>query len=848
GFVTPATIIIAANTLLAGGAIVPYTGTYVPGATPTGTVQINQVGAIGTVILAGPTPATVTTATYSNASSDAGTYVLNSITAPAGFMLESVTNGVGNTLSAPYSQNLTDDGTIIYNINYTALVLEGTVRVNQLGAVGTVDLLGPTPATVTTATYSNTNSGTGNYTLSVTTPAGFTLAGVTDGAGSTLTSPYTQTLADEGTITYNVTYNAIPQADPAITVKTASNETPAQSEVVTYTVSYTNLGNVDATNVTLVDDYDETRLENISSISDVNCTDDGTQITCHFATIAPDAAESFSYTAQVRMDAPAGEDIINTATITNADENVNNTNDTASVAVNVVALPDVTMTKTADGSSLMHNEVITYTLTFTRTNTTIADALNFTVSDTVTGTSRIAGSNGGSVNVIMNNGTCEGTDGATCVSNQIDQAPIVVRLPEVLGAQAVITYEARANNQGIPTSGASMISNTATAVENAGLVANLTASLDLPLAGPASEVPPTIVQTAGGGGGGGGGGGRVVYQGTMEIEVEKLLSLDGVNYRPATEEGMAIIIPEKQVTTLFVKVRIDNEKNPFSAKDIRFRHSFERGGSDMFGALKNVQNAAYNPENGEITVGKVLAGKSLEFSYEVRIDERGQSDLFALDKLELLGFTTGLSTAQGHLTYKGTGVTTSYVIAGQLPANVIPVDFTAPAGEDSALRVRVSSNTRTAGLGDSVTFTVTAYNTGNTDLTNLVVTHEYDESGLKVTRAVGARDNGSELSWNRTILRPGQTATYQFTAQVKGTAASVVRGLTRAALSEFDYNNQIENWLNIGAAALQPDRSYELARTGAGQLMLMLLISVLGYFGYRHQHYLRLKRLALKPL
>lgn len=187
--------------------------------TPTvGTLVINQNGANGTVGLSGGgSTGTVGASVYTETTAVPGTYTIT-VTPPSGFVLDSVKDGANVALTSPYSQVLAAGATITFNVNYVAATVStGTLVVNQTGALGTVAVVGPSAASVTTASSTIAAAAVGAYTVTVTAPTGFVLDSVKDGASVVLASPYTQTLAAGATITYNVSYVAAPATPPSPT-------------------------------------------------------------------------------------------------------------------------------------------------------------------------------------------------------------------------------------------------------------------------------------------------------------------------------------------------------------------------------------------------------------------------------------------------------------------------------------------------------------------------------------------------------------------------------------------------------------------------------------------------------
>lgn len=118
--------------------------------------------------------------------------------------------------------------------------------------------------------------------------------------------------------------------------KTANKMNIGVGENVIFTLNYNNNGPVEARNVVITDDYDETRLS-ISSLP-AGCTNNGSIITCTIsADVASGAGGSIQYTATGTAVGPA----MNTATITSLMGDPNMTNNTAIKTITVNATPIV---------------------------------------------------------------------------------------------------------------------------------------------------------------------------------------------------------------------------------------------------------------------------------------------------------------------------------------------------------------------------------------------------------------------------------------------------------------------------------------------------------------------------
>lgn len=85
-----------------------------------GTLMINQNNAVGTVgVVGGGSTGTVGGNTYSETTATPGVYTIT-VTAPAGFVLDSVKDGANVVLASPYTQTLAAGAIITFNVNYVA--------------------------------------------------------------------------------------------------------------------------------------------------------------------------------------------------------------------------------------------------------------------------------------------------------------------------------------------------------------------------------------------------------------------------------------------------------------------------------------------------------------------------------------------------------------------------------------------------------------------------------------------------------------------------------------------------------------------------------------------------------
>jgi hypothetical protein len=572
---------------------------------------------------------------------------------------------------------------------------------------------------------------------------------------------------------------------------------------------------------------------------------------CTVADLAAGATATLTFGYTIGSSVATGTLLDHSATISTTGTDSNSGNNTASVSTPVVE--SLVLTKTANFTTVGDNQLVTYTVKLTR-NSSASGTLNFTISDSYTGNNVLNGNWGGTMTYLMNSGTCTGVTctvpGSTTARTDINEGPISVALDNP-GSEAVLTYQARSSNLSVTTGKNSIINNNVTATDEASVIPTLTDTYSVTITGlPPNPPPPGPTP----GGGGGGGGGRVVYKGDMELKVEKMVSTDGQKYTSASTKDIAIAIPENKKTPLYTKVKVTN-LGKVSAANIKFKHFFEEGKSDITaGSVSDVVGATLNGDY--LKIDKIKVGETYTFSYKVNLTEDGKNTNPAKDGLELDSFKSNLPSVQDGFTYKGIGDEfTTYIYAGSVPAGV-STGVTDPSAATSAskiLSIVVKSDKSSAKVGETVNLTISLKNLTDDDLTDMFIDHKYDTDAFSVVSAPGAQDDSKGVHWKRPMLRPDQTAVFNLSLKVLKSApvGTTVSGLTSALVNEYSDIAPVYSFINItaGAAAVEPERPYELAATGPMGVMIMLMIlSALGYLGHgyvRHSLYLRRKKLAL---
>lgn len=513
--------------------------------------------------------------------------------------------------------------------------------------------------------------------------------------------------------------------------------------------------------------------------------------------------------------------------------------------------PEISVTKTADkGTVQASDERISYTIRIRRNLTTTPGTITATVNDTITGRGILSGGTGGQLIYVPNTATCEGVvcEGVTSGDNNPDLTvePIKVFL-DGIGSEAVIRYTLRGNLAGVAPLGVSTVPNIVS-VNYPALATPVSEQLVVTLHNPDGTGGPGP-GNGGGGGPVGNGGGNVVHRGDMKLDIQKLISLDGQNFEEAGNADQGFLLPENSDVTVYNKVLLTN-RGKVSAAQIELRPYTDSGRTGMrFGPIENLSGGTLRDD--VILVDTVKVGETYTLTYQYRVEGTGKSSNPAVEGLELVSFGSRLPATTDGLTYLGLGGKhESHLHSGNLP---LPRPGSSTA---SVLKIDVRSDRSAAAVGDAVNFTVLMTNVTDENLTNLFINHTYNPATYEVTSALGAVNDGRELVWERPVLAPGETLTLRFSTKIKATApvGDIVKGLTRALVSEYADIAPFENFVRIAAGpatTAQPGRTFELAATGPGMMILLVLLSFLGYFGSEYGRDLytrRVRRLALQEL
>jgi uncharacterized repeat protein (TIGR01451 family) len=326
------------------------------------------------------TPASVTLAPGATQVFTA-TYTITQANLNAG----SVVNTATATGTPPVGGNVTDTDTETITANQTPSIDIAKVASPQTySAVGNVVTYNFTVTNTGNVTLTNVNVTDPLSGLSVITPASVTLA---PGANQLFTATYTITQADlnAGSVVNTATATGTPPNGPNVTdtdtETITANQTPsidiakvaspqaysAVGDVITYTFTVENTGNVTLTNVNVTDP-----LVGLSSITPASVS------------LAPGLSQVFTATYSITQADLDGGSVVNTATATGTPPVGDPVTDTDTETITANQTPGIQLTKTNTNTPQRYSyvgDILTYNLVVTNTgNVTLTDIV---VSDPV---------------------------------------------------------------------------------------------------------------------------------------------------------------------------------------------------------------------------------------------------------------------------------------------------------------------------------------------------------------------------------------------------------------------------------------------------------------------------------
>ena len=273
-----------------------------------------------------------------------------------------------------YTITVTNTGTAPGSTTFTDTNQSGVTNVTFKGSTpsgGTCSFVQNSTINLS-CTTSTTNPGANQiFTVTVDMPTSFTTGGGTGGCG-TNQFPVVDTVQLNGGGSSSVTVCVT--ATPSFTItKTASPTSASPGQTVTYTITVTNNGS--APGSTSFTDTNDPNVTNVTFVKSVptggTCTVTGVNASCTTSTLNPGANQVFTITANMPASfsgTPGGDGcgtnqfpVIDKVQLTNGD--------TSGATVCVTATPGFTIVKSANPTSAMPGDKVTYTIVVTNNGT-----------------------------------------------------------------------------------------------------------------------------------------------------------------------------------------------------------------------------------------------------------------------------------------------------------------------------------------------------------------------------------------------------------------------------------------------------------------------------------------------
>jgi len=246
-------------------------------------------------------------------------------------------------------------------------------------------------------------------------------------------TPQDEPAIDDATVTVET------EADLELVSKTVDPNPGIAGETVSYTIEVINNGPSVAVNTIISDDL-PTGLTAVAASLPAGCSIVGTDVECALGTLAVDVPTAVTFDVLIDAAVAQGETLRNTASVASDTTDPNDTNDTGFVDLDIDAVADVTIVKTADPIPAVPGESITYTLEVTNFGPSNAQ-------DVLVGDTTLSALVPASIVATSTQGACDTT--VECVLGEVEPGTQTIT---ITGTVAASVTEAIANTASVSTS------------------------------------------------------------------------------------------------------------------------------------------------------------------------------------------------------------------------------------------------------------------------------------------------------------------------------------------------------------------------------------------------------------
>ncbi len=293
---------------------------------------------------------------------------------------------------------------------------------------------------------------------------------------------------------------------------------------------------------------------------------------------------------------------------------------------------------------------------------------------------------------------------------------------------------------------------------------------------------------------GGSGGGGTLPRG---VEVEKEVRLIGSDkFEQADTEETALPLGFNRIADVEYRISIHNDTRK-TLSQLEIRDEFHGDKKVSMLNIRNIEGATYNEETKTFSIeeSEVRPGEIVTFTYQATLKSKSRNAL-AYNSANVM---------------KSTAADPAYVEFGRAGAlnNLASLVKTADRNE--------------AHPGELIAYQITYTNNTNSNLTNIVISDNYDERYVEIVEAEGAEDNGDRLLWRVESLDPQEVRKITYVVKIKENMTS---GEIENRASMLANEGPIDTTAKVTIKILPGDPDKILPKTGASNLLLIFILTI----------------------